>query len=237
MQQELDVRETDFFFLIHAGAGDVTILSHRSYLNRNENKYQIDDLVGLSAYNSFAVAGNFGHANRLYIYRVLKEVIADCIPETEKLEIFSDVPHDYLEYHESEDLFVHRKGASKLFPGSHYPEGHTWHKTGTPYLFPSCVGGDAYIIINEAGNSEALNTVSHGAGRLIRKDRAIDLYRDHSLDDAMKHRIKLFRYGVDDIEGQNPLAFKDIDIIMKTFESFNLARPVTKLKPLASLKA
>jgi len=33
------------------------------------------------------------------------------------------------------------------------------------------------------------------------------------------------------------LAFKDIDIIMKTFESFNLARPVTKLKPLASLKA
>jgi tRNA-splicing ligase RtcB (3'-phosphate/5'-hydroxy nucleic acid ligase) len=237
IQDDLGVGESDYFFLIHAGAGDVTIVSHRSYLNKNENKYRIEEPIGLSAYNSFALAGNFGNANRLYIYRILKEIIEDIIPAKHEMEIFSDVPHDYLEYHQDQDLFVHRKGASKLFPGKFYFEDHPWRKTGTPYLFPSCVGGDAYIIVNELGNADALNTVSHGAGRLIRKDRAIDLYRDQKLGDAMKHKIKLFRYGVDDIEGQNPLAFKDIDIIMQTFESFNLARPITKLKPLASLKA
>ena len=233
----LDLGSRDYFFLIHAGAGDVCLASHRGYLDKNDNKYYPGTKIGDAALNSFAVAGNYGHANRLYLYKILREVIEECIPGLENVEILSDVPHDYLEYHTGEDLFIHRKGAAKIFPADHYPEGHAWSQTGTPYLFPSCVGGDAYIITNPQGNPESFNTVSHGAGRLIRKDRAIDLYKDTSLDDMMKHKIKLFRYGVDQIEGQNPLAFKDIDTILETFKRFNLANAVCKLKPLASLKA
>jgi len=233
----LDVTERDYFFLIHAGAGDICITSHRAYLGRNDNKYYPGTEEGDRALNSFAVAGNYGHANRLYIYKVLKEVIEECVPDLVSVEIFSDVPHDYIEYQEDSAIFIHRKGAAKLFPGGYYPEDHSWRQTGTPYLFPSCVGGDAYIITNVDGNDESFNTVSHGAGRLIRKDRAIDLFRDSNLNETMKHKIKLFRYGVDQIEGQNPLAFKDIDTIMQTFQDFNLAYPVSKLKPLASLKA
>ena len=183
------------------------------------------------------MAGNYGFANRLFIYRVLRKVVEECVSGLNEVRIFSDIPHDYLEYDKEDDLFIHRKGAAKLNPGDSYPDGHAWRSTGQPYLFPSCVGGDAYIITNVQGNSESFYTVSHGAGRLIRKDRAIDLYKNSSIADTMKHEIKLFRYGVDQIEGQNPLAFKDIDTIMETFQRFELAHPVTKLRPLASLKA
>ena len=233
----LDIRDRDYFFLIHAGAGDICLVSHRAYLGHNENKYYPGTDVGEKALNSFAIAGNYGYANRLFIYKILREVIEECIPDLVHAEIFSDVPHDYIEHRTTENLFIHRKGASKLFPGDFYSADHSWYQTGTPYVFPSCVGGDAYIITNVEGNDASYNTVSHGAGRLIRKERAIDLYRGRNIDDMMKHRIKLFRYGVDQIEGQNPLAFKDIENIIKTFQDFNLAYPVSKIKPLASLKA
>jgi len=236
-EKRLDIESNDYFFLIHAGAGDVCLSSHRGYLGNNNNKYLPDTEIGERAYNSFAVAGNYGYANRLYIYKVLKEVLEEFVPDLEFVEIFSDVPHDYIESHEIDNIYVHRKGAAKIFPGSYYNKKHKWRETGTPYLFPSCVGGDAYIISNSTGNPDSLYTVSHGAGRLIRKDKAIDLYKNNNLDDSMKHSIKLFRYGVDKIEGQNPLAFKDMDVIIKTLKKFNLASPITKLKPIASLKA
>jgi tRNA-splicing ligase RtcB (3'-phosphate/5'-hydroxy nucleic acid ligase) len=236
-EKNLNIEKDDYFFLIHAGAGDVCIASHREYLGKNDNKYGLNTDIGQKAYNSFAVAGNYGYANRLYIYKVLKEVLEEFVPKLEFVEIFSDVPHDYIELHKNNDLFIHRKGAAKIFPGSYYKKGHKWRDTGTPYLFPSCVGGDAYIISNSMGNPESLYTVSHGAGRLIRKDKAIDLYKNNNLDESMKYKIKLFRYGVDQIEGQNPLAFKDMDVIMKTLEKFNLSSPISKLRPIASLKA
>lgn len=233
----LNIKGNDYFFLIHAGAGDICLLSHRSYLNANDNKYYLNSEQGNSAFNSFLVSANYGHANRLYIYKVLKEVLEESISGLEEVEIFSDVPHDYLEYEESNNLFIHRKGAAKIFPSSYYPDDHDWNKTGTPYLFPSCVGGDAYIISNKKGNKNTFYTVSHGAGRLIKKDQAIDRYKNSSLEETMKYKIKLFRYGVDQIEGQNPLAFKDMDTILKNFKNFNLADSIVKLKPIASLKA
>lgn len=234
-ERTLNIGENDYFFLVHAGAGDICLLSHRAYLNKNNNKYILDDDMGRKAYNSFAVAGNYAFANRLYIYRVIKEVVQDVLSDLENVEIFSDLTHDYLQT--DGDLFIHRKGAVKLSPARYFPVGVPWSKTGTPYLFPSCVGGDAYIVSNPEGNETAFYTASHGAGRLIRKGAAIDLYSDMNIIDSMRNKIMLFRYGVDQIEGQNPQAFKDIDKVLDIFRQHNLAHPITKLKPVASLKA
>mgnify|MGYP001168237788 CR=1 FL=1 len=233
----LGITENDYFFLIHAGAGDICITSHRAYLGENNNKYYTESEIGNRALKSFFVSANYGFANRLYIYKTIKNVIEETLSDLENVDIFSDIPHDYLEAYEDQKLFIHRKGAAKLFPSNYFTKDHIWSKTGTPYLFPSCVGGDAFIITNKDGNKNTFNTVSHGAGRLIRKERAINLYKNNNFNNNLKHKIKLFRYGVDQIEGQNPLAFKDIDLIIKTFQKFNLADPIIKLKPLASLKA
>jgi len=232
----LDIDCRDYFFLVHAGSGDIGIISHRAYLNKNSNKYNLKEKLGINAFNALAVAGNYGYANRLYIYKIIKEVVTDILSEIESVEIFSDVPHDYLE-RSSNNIFIHRKGAVKLSPANCFSTENRWSKTGTPYIFPSCVGGDAYIVSNSAGNQASYYTTSHGAGRLLRKDKAINKYKKINIADTMKNKIMLFRYGVDQIEGQNPLAFKDVDKMLKIFQDFNLAYPVTKLQPLASLKA
>lgn len=232
----LDIRENDYFFMVHAGGGDIGLLSHRAYLNNNGNKYFLHQEEGIKAFNSFAVAGNCGFANRLYIYKVIKEVLEEVLSDIECIGIFSDMPHDYLE-NNGDDIFFHRKGAVKLSPASCFEPYKPWGHVGVPYLFPCCVGSDAYIISNPEGPKLTYNTVSHGAGRLIRKDKAIEQYKDTDLDSSMQNSIMLFRYGVDQIEGQNPSAFKDGDLITALFEQYGLAYNITRLKPLASLKA
>ncbi len=234
-EKKLDIQPHDYFFLVHAGAGDICLISHRAYLNKNDNKYNPSTTQGQKAINSFAVAGNYGFANRLFIYKTIKEILNQTLNCLQDVQLFSDCPHDYLE--QKEDIFIHRKGSVKLIEASFSDQNHPWVETGTPYLFPSTVGGDAYIVSNQEGNELAFNTVSHGAGRLIKKDAAIEKYKDVDFENALQNKILLFRYGVDIIEGQNPKAFKDIDLIMQLFNNFNLAKPISKLIPIASLKA
>lgn len=235
---ELDIAKEDYFFLIHAGSGDPGIIAHRAWLTEDNTLYSLQEEQGQMAFNAFAAAANFGYANRLFIYKIIKEVLQTHLPQMESFEIFSDCPHDYLQKEtiDETDVFTHRKGSVLLNPASYYAFSHPWNNTGTPYLFPSTVGGDAYIVHNAKGNSTAFNTVSHGAGRLIKKDAAIEKYADSDFESALKNEIMLFRYGVDTIEGQNPLAFKDIDVIMQLFKQFKLAQPISKLLPIASLK-
>ena len=236
-EQALDIKPGEYFFLIHAGSGDVGLIAHRAYLNQNGNLYDPHTEIGERAYRAFMVAGNYGFANRLFIYREIKAVLEAALPALESIEFLSDCPHDYLAVEDGSRRFIHRKGSVRLAPGNEYSEGHPWHKTGSPYLFPSTVGGDAYIVSNRGGNSDALHSASHGAGRLIKKDQAIEKYRDVHFESALQNQILLFRYGVDTIEGQHPKAFKDIGEIMRLFERFNLAQPISRLVPLASLKA
>jgi|GEM_PF-6516983 len=237
MEAQLGIQPNEYFFLIHAGAGDVGLIAHRAYLGQNDNLYAPESPLGTRALHAFQVAGNYGFANRLYIYREIKNVLQDVLSTVESIELLSDCPHDYLSFNEADQRFIHRKGAVLLSPAETYADTHPWHKTGTPYLFPSAVGGDAYIVVNPGGNPESLHTVSHGAGRLIKKDLAIEKYQMEPIESALQNSILLFRYGVDTIEGQNPKAFKNVNEIMRLFRDFNLATPVSKLVPLASLKA
>ncbi len=232
----LDVTENDLFFMVHAGAGDIGLTVHRAYLNRNNNKYDINDERERRALDGFRAAANFGFGNRLLIYKIIKETVRKYWGSNIETEVFSDSPHDYVKVTD-EGLVIHRKGAAGLYPASYYKAGNPWSMTGMPYLFPSSAGGDAYIISNAEGNPLTFYTVSHGAGRLLRKEEAIEKYKDLNVRDFMKHKIMLFRYDFDVIEGQNPLAFKDIDEVLKLFALFKLASPIVKLRPLASLKA
>ncbi|MBX2818774.1 MAG: RtcB family protein [Rhodothermaceae bacterium] len=235
MESALNVHPQTYFMLVHAGSGDVGLISHRAYLDQHDNLYNPNSEIGAMAFDSFMVAGNYGFANRLFIYREIKAALEEMLPELEEVTLLSDCPHDYLSV--DNGRFIHRKGSVKLEAAHSYSENHVWEKTGTPYLFPSAVGGDAYIVSNPEGNPQSLFTASHGAGRLIKKDQAIQQYGTESIESALQNEIMLFRYGVDTIEGQNPKAFKNVDEILQLFQRFHLATPISRLVPLASLKA
>lgn len=234
--KHLDIQEGEYYFLIHAGAGDVCLISHREYLDQEQRLFKRSESLAEQGWTAFAATANFGFANRLYIYKQIRETLVECVPGLEQVEIFSDVPHDYLELG-TDDIFIHRKGAIKLQPAASFEVDHPWHQTGMPYVFPSSAGGDAYILTNKEGNELSFQTMSHGAGRMLPKDVAIEKYADEEFATELENNIDLFRYNMDQIEGQHPKAFKDMKTIMKLIQQFRLAWPVARLKPLASLKA
>ena len=225
-----------YYFLLHAGAGDICLISHRAYLDNERSFLSWNSERGQAAFKAFNATANFGFANRLFTYKILRETLEEQIPNLHEVELISDIPHDYIQ-RDSEGSFIHRKGATRLAPAGEFDPVHPFGQTGMPYLFPSSMGGDAYLIANREGNENAFFTVSHGAGRLMRKDSAIARFKERAVEQDLQHRILLFRYGVDQIEGQNPRAFKDMDRVMQLISRFNLAQPILKLRPLASLKA
>jgi RNA-splicing ligase RtcB len=102
---------------------------------------------------------------------------------------------------------------------------------------PTYVGGDGYILSNFKGNKKSFFCSSHGVGRMYDKNETLKRFSHLSFKESLENKIKLFRYGKDKIKSQNPKAFKNIDLVLKSFKKFNLAYPICSLKPIASLKA
>ncbi len=227
--KQFSIEENDLFFIVHAGGGDVSILLHRIFLEMRKS-YELSDDMGRLAFEGIKVSSNFGFANRLFIYKTIRESIAKYLREF-NAEIIFDAPHDFLEMKDS-SFFIHRKGAIKLIPKKNWGEGNF----GKFYILPTHPGGKAYIIWKNNNNPFSMNYMSHGAGRKIRKDLAIKKYDAIDAEKLIGEKIFLLRYGFDSIEGQHPESFKDENSFVETIKRFDLANISAELIPLASLK-
>ena len=94
-----NIKQTDFFFLIHAGSGDPGLIFHHKSLESNNKKLKLKTREGAEIFNFSKIAANYGYANRIYIYSKIKLILNDVFKDSLKdLEIFSDLPHDYLDF-------------------------------------------------------------------------------------------------------------------------------------------
>lgn len=230
---QLKLKKTDYFFVIHAGSADPGLIVHQYLINKNKKTFSINTKVGKDLFYLHNATINFGYANRLYIMKAIKETFQTKIHKSVKIEILNDNEHDYLDYDKKTGIFTHRKGAVKIMPA----KKSFWKNTGEPYFLPSYVGGDGYILSNFSGNKKSFYCSSHGVGRMYNKNETLKIFRKVDFNKSLKNKIKLFRYGKDKIKSQNPKAFKNLDIVLKSFKKFNLASPICSLKPVASLKA
>jgi tRNA-splicing ligase RtcB (3'-phosphate/5'-hydroxy nucleic acid ligase) len=96
------------------------------------------------------------------------------------------------------DVIVHRKGAT---PAS----------TNEMGIIPSSMTGNGYIV-SGTGNSDAINSASHGAGRLMSRGRAAQSITIKAMkEDLKKHSVTLIGAGIDEA----PQAYKNIEHVMQ----------------------
>ena len=165
--------------------------------------------------------------------KIVKDTLKKRFSNKVNIEILNDNSHDFLDFDIKTKIFTHRKGAVKISPS----KKGIWEKTGEPYFLPSYVGGDGYILSNFKGNKKSFYCTSHGVGRMYDKNETLKVFKNVSFAKSLNNKIKLFRYGKDKINSQNPKAFKNINLVLKSFKKYNLAYPICSLKPIASLKA
>jgi tRNA-splicing ligase RtcB len=134
---------------------------------------------------------------------------------------------------------VHRKGATRAFPGSRL--GGRFAGTGQPVLIPGSMGTASYLLAGVESGAETLWSVNHGAGRVMSRTAAAGrrgrggAITEHDFEYAMKG-IELVAASRAGALEEAPQAYKDIDAVIEVVAGANLARVVARMRPLAVLK-
>ncbi len=162
------------------------------------------------------------HSRLLMMTRCLEafNTIFDEIYPENNINSYWDVAHNYvsLENHFGENVWVHRKGATKAMKG----------QIG---LIPGSQGTSSYIV-EGLGNPDSFMSCSHGAGRLMSRTKAKELL---NLEDEIKkmgnivHGIR-HKNNLDEADG----AYKNINEVMDN--QSDLVKIKTKLTPLGVIK-
>lgn len=131
--------------------------------------------------------------------------------------------HNYaaLENHYGENVWVHRKGATRA-------------RLGERAVIPGAMGAVSYVVEGR-GNEESFHTSSHGAGRAYSRTGAMNAFTtEQVMVDLKEQGVVLGKRKKNDVAEECRFAYKNIDEVMA--QQTDLVTPVRKLKTLGVVK-
>lgn len=157
--------------------------------------------------------------NRREMMRLIINVLQRELPHFTLTREAINCHHNYVsqEHHYGEDVYVTRKGAISAYEG----------ELG---IIPGSMGAKSYIVKGK-GNSEALCSCSHGAGRRMSRGKAI---RHFNLDDLKAQTAGVECRKDKGVMDEIPEAYKDIDTVMAN--QSELVEVVHALKQVMCIK-
>lgn len=139
------------------------------------------------------LAGDYASACHEVIHKKLTKAIgAEVLATVENHHNFA-----WKEVWNGEEVIVHRKGAT--------PAGK-----GVMGIIPGSMTAPGFLVRGK-GETAAINSASHGAGRLMSRTKAIkNISRDQMRAILKEHEVTLIGAGLDEA----PMAYKDINLVM-----------------------
>ncbi len=185
---------------------------------------------GKNYFSAMSAAANFAWANRQMITWKVREVwrkMFNLQQATNNLQLIYDVAHNIakVEEYDGRKLVVHRKGATRAFPGQ-------------PVLIPGSMGTESYIL----GGSEnslvkSFGSCCHGAGRTMSRSEARKKVSGPGLKRELENLgISVQSGSIAGLSEESPVAYKNVCEVVKTVQEIGLASGVARLKPLGVVK-
>ncbi|MGH7326539.1 MAG: RtcB family protein [Candidatus Rokuibacteriota bacterium] len=179
-------------------------------------------------------AANFAFANRQLLTHWAREVFGQVLglsPRQLDMRVVYDVAHNIAKEEEYEvegrrrKLLVHRKGATRAFPGQ-------------PVLVPGDMGRYSFLLQGtEVAMRETFGSTCHGAGRLMSRTAAVKAARGRSIAQELEARGVLARAtGRDALAEEMPEAYKDVKDVVDVVHRFGISTRVARLRPVAVIK-
>ncbi|SHG70976.1 RtcB family protein [Pedobacter caeni] len=139
------------------------------------------------------LAGDYASACHEVIHkRLTKAIGAEVLARVENHHNFA-----WKEIWNGEEVIVHRKGAT--------PAGK-----GVMGIIPGSMTAPGFLVRGK-GETAAINSASHGAGRLMSRTKAIQNISKKRMSDSLReHGVTLIGAGLDEA----PMAYKDINLVM-----------------------
>jgi tRNA-splicing ligase RtcB len=173
-------------------------------------------------------ASNFARANRQVMTQHVREAFGRVFSNGDLgLDLVYDVCHNIakVEEYEGRELVVHRKGATRSFPGQ-------------PVLIPGDMQRASWVLRGlESSLERSFGSTCHGAGRLLGRKEAKRRIRPDDLRRQLDEAGVLVKVGQAALLVEEaPQAYKDVSEVVEVCEGAGLSARVARLRPLAVLK-
>lgn len=171
-----------------------------------------------------------------------REQIADAFRKVfrEDIELVYEISHNLVQaetHPEHNEVWVHRKGATRALPAGHPAlAGTRWEATGHPVLIPGSNRDYSYILMPEAGAHKSGFSVNHGAGGRLSRGEAMRQLDQRKVDEQYRREDILVN-----LDGRVPLdessqRYKSAEEVVAAVVAAGLARVEHTLWPAASIK-
>ncbi|MBB6216242.1 tRNA-splicing ligase RtcB [Anaerosolibacter carboniphilus] len=224
--------------MVHSGSRNMgsQIADYFDHLAKNMNKQErsnvpasydlaylsVKDETGQDYIQWMNMALTFAMYNRKRMMDIIKMEMKKKLPHIQFLNEVN-AHHNYAakERHYGKEVWVHRKGAICV-------------SKGMLGIIPGAMGSYSYIV-EGLGNAESFDSCSHGAGRVLSRNKAKERYSvEDTLLDLMKNHVILGKNNKKDVSEESRKAYKDIDFVIS--QELDIVRPIKKLKTICVIK-
>ena len=181
--------------------------------------------------DDLALGSNFATVNHMMINALVLEAFQEVLPgATGRLVYFISHNIARQEIVGNVKSWVHRKGATRAFPGGHFALKDTsFYETGHPILLPGNPRDGSVVMVAQPGAEQSCYSVNHGAGRAMGRKAAARALDQKTVDadfEAYDILTNCRQYPIDEA----PAAYKDFGEVLKSVETAGLATTVAKLR-------
>ncbi|MCI8683682.1 MAG: RtcB family protein [Lachnospiraceae bacterium] len=173
------------------------------------------------------LAMDYAFENRARMLEKVCEIVTEVIERHTDLKVeFGEeinCHHNYaaLENHYDANVWVHRKGATRV-------------REGELAVIPGAMGSYSYVVEGK-GNKESFCSSSHGAGRNYSRTGAMQAFSvEQVMVDLKEQGIVLGKRKKNDVPEECRFAYKDIDEVMA--QQSELVTPIRKLQTVGVVK-
>ena len=173
------------------------------------------------------LALDYAYENRQRMMEHVMEIVTKHLKKYADVDAGFGAPinchHNYaaIENHYGENLWVHRKGATRA-------------RAGEIAVIPGAMGSYSYVV-EGLGDPESFCSSSHGAGRAYSRTGAMEAFTtEQVILDLRERRVVLGKHKKNDVAEECRFAYKDIDQVME--QQKGLIRPLKKLRTVGVVK-
>ena len=190
-------------------------------------------------------AANFASVNRALIMWKIRKIFSDIFRVDEyRISLLYSLSHNMakIENHNVDgnkiDLVVHRKGATRAFGPSRFPESSPFSLTGQPVIVPGDMGTASYLLSGMDNNdSISLESACHGAGRIMSRHSALSSFRySDIIADLKKADIVAMAATHNGLIEESPGNYKNIDEVVRVAAGSGISGIVCRMKPMGVIK-
>ncbi len=204
----------------------------------------LDSPEGQAYFGAMCAGANFAWCNRQLVCWEVRQAWSAVFGKAAGLpELLYDVAHNIakIETHtvagKTEQLIVHRKGATRAFGPGHPEIPDAYRAFGQPVLIPGSMGTSSYVLAGTASSSAlSFGSCCHGAGRRLSRTAAKKQVNAPVLKEELQEAGIYLEAPFRRIAEEAPMAYKDVNQVVRSVQEAGIAVPVARLKPLAVIK-